>query len=82
MYMARSYEGEKKNWKKTKKKTNATRSSQAVTHLSTIRARRCLTFVIGRERVVPTRFEHWLETYILLYHIVLQYNLLIDYLTT
>ena len=36
---------------KTKSKGYSTRYSQAVTHPSTNRARRCLTSVIGRERV-------------------------------
>ena len=42
--------------KKKKEKRNAynTRYSQAVTHPSTDRARRCLTSVIGREPVFST----------------------------
>ena len=42
--------------RKKKKKRNAynTRYSQAVTHPSTDRARRCLTSVIGREPVFST----------------------------
>ncbi len=50
----------KKSIKKTKqyeikmKNVYCTRCSQAVTHPSTIRARRCLTSVIGREPVFST----------------------------
>ncbi|ESO98699.1 hypothetical protein LOTGIDRAFT_101925, partial [Lottia gigantea] len=42
----------------TKEKTGVynTRCSQAVTHPSTNRARRCLTSVIGRELVLSTRY--------------------------
>ena len=40
--------------KKVKKKIYGTRYSQAVTHLSTNRARRCLTSVIRREPVFST----------------------------
>ena len=43
-----------KNWKKKKRCANCTRCSQAVTHPSTNRARRCLTSVIGREPVFST----------------------------
>ena len=40
--------------RKKKKIANSTRCSQAVTHPSTNRARRCLTSVIGREPVFST----------------------------
>ena len=38
---------------------NSTRGSQAVTHPSTNRARRCLTSVIGREPVLSTWYGRW-----------------------
>ena len=41
-------------FKKKKKNVYSTRCSQAVTHPSTDRARRCLTSVIGREPVLST----------------------------
>ena len=42
-----------------KQKANGTRCSQAVTHPSTDRARRCLTSVIGREPVCSTWYGRW-----------------------
>ena len=44
-----------------KSKVYSTRYSQAVTHPSTNRARRCLTSVIGREPVYSTWYgrRHW-----------------------
>ena len=41
-------------WREKKGKVYSTRYSQAVTHPSTNRARRCLTSVIGREPVYST----------------------------
>ncbi len=43
------------------KKANSTRSSQAVSHLSTILAQCCLTSVIGRELVCSTWYGRWRE---------------------
>ena len=43
-----------KNEMRAKNEDYGTRYSQAVTHLSTDRARRCLTAVIGREPVFST----------------------------
>ncbi|GBP70338.1 hypothetical protein EVAR_48265_1 [Eumeta japonica] len=40
-------------------KANITRCSQAVTHPSTDRARRCLTSVIGREPVYSAWYGRW-----------------------
>ena len=50
----------KKNRRKEEeeKKVYSTRYSQAVTHPSTNRARRCLTSVIGREPVFSTWYGH------------------------
>ena len=45
--------------KKTKKKANNTRYSQAVTHPSTNRAQCCLTSQIGRDAVCSTRYGRW-----------------------
>ena len=42
-----------------KNNANSTRGSQAVTHPSTNRARRCLTAVIGREPVLSTWYGRW-----------------------
>ncbi|ESO86476.1 hypothetical protein LOTGIDRAFT_148144 [Lottia gigantea] len=44
----------------------STRCSQAVTHPSTNRARRCLTSVIGRELVLSTWYgrRHCIETFL------------------
>ena len=47
-------DNEKKKKKIKKTKVYSTRYSQAVTHPSTNRARRCLTSVIGREPVFST----------------------------
>lgn len=47
---------------KCKKNANSTRGSQAVTHPSTNRARRCLTSVIGREPVYSTWYGRWRES--------------------
>ena len=44
-----------------KKRANSTRSSQAVSHLSTILAQCCLTSVIGRELVCSTWYGRWQE---------------------
>ncbi|GBP23692.1 hypothetical protein EVAR_80309_1 [Eumeta japonica] len=41
------------------KKANITRCSQAVTHPSTDRARRCLTSVVGREPVDSAWYGRW-----------------------
>ena len=43
------------------KKANNTRSSQAVSHPSTILAQCCLTSVIGRELVYSTWYGRWRE---------------------
>ena len=53
----------KRNIKKKKAKgdANSTRCSQAVTHPSTDRARRCLTSVIRREPVFSTWYGRWRE---------------------
>lgn len=45
---------ERKRKKRKSKRVYSTRYSQAVTHPSTNRARRCLTSVIGREPVLST----------------------------
>ena len=45
----------------TKKEASCTRSSQAVSHPSTIRAQGCLTSVIGRELVCSTWYGRWRE---------------------
>ena len=42
-----------------KSNANSTRGSQAVTHPSTNRARRCLISVIGREPVLSTWYGRW-----------------------
>ncbi|GBP78809.1 hypothetical protein EVAR_65319_1 [Eumeta japonica] len=49
----------KKKNRKDKTKANITRCSQAVTHPSTDRARRCLTSVIGREPVYSAWYGRW-----------------------
>ena len=49
----------KKKKKKKKCVANNTRCSQAVTHPSTNRARRCLTSVIRREPVFSTWYGRW-----------------------
>ena len=46
---------------KEAKKANNTRSSQAVSHPSTILAQCCLTSVIGRELVYSTWYGRWRE---------------------
>lgn len=52
-YLSTMYHG------KEKEKGNGTRCSQAVTHPSTDRARRCLTSVIGREPVYSTWYGRY-----------------------
>ena len=44
---------------------NSTLCSQAVTHPSTNRARRCLTSVIGRELVCSTWYGRWLFCWVI-----------------
>ncbi len=48
-----------KKWYWKCKKANSTRSSQAVSHLSTILAQCCLISVIGRELVCSTWYGRW-----------------------
>ena len=55
-------EEKKKREENGKKVANSTRCSQAVTHPSTNRARRCLTSVIGREPVLSTWYGRWRQT--------------------
>ena len=47
-------------------KGNCTRSSQAVSHPSTTRARRCLTSVIGREPVYSTWYGRCLYVFVII----------------
>ena len=56
-------ECEKEMERKKKKKAYGTRYSQAVTHPSTNRARRCLTSVIRRERVLSTWYGRRQKTH-------------------
>jgi hypothetical protein len=52
--VVRTIEEKRRQWWSVRKKVYGTRYSQAVTHPSTNRARRCLTSVIGREPVLST----------------------------
>ena len=53
----------KKNTKSLLLDANNTRCSQAVPHLSTNRARRCLISVIGREPMYSAWYGRWRKPY-------------------